>query len=1055
MTLQDFLFRGDLPDLDPDVADLINLEAERQYRNLIMIPSESTIPWAVRQALTSPFHNIYAEGYPPEETRTMSEAEILDVDLRLADYRRYADPRYYKGTEFADIIESLARRRGALLFANERVKADDLFVNVQPLSGAPANSAVYTALIQPGDTIMGMNLLHGGHLTHGSPAARSGKQYNAVFYGVDPETEMIDYEAVYELAMQHKPKILIGGYSSYPWAVDWSKFKQIAQECGAYLMADVAHFAGLVAAGAYPSPVGIADIVTFTTHKTLGGPRGAVIITYRPDLAKKLDRGVFPGEQGGPHMNAITALAVAFKLATTDQFKELQHQTVRNAMALASALVSRGVRLVYGGTNTHMLVFDCRPFVGVDGTPLSGDMAARILDLVGITCNRNTTPVDDSAARPSGVRLGTPWITQRGFREPEIERLADIIATTLKAIKPFSYDGKGGKADQRAKLDFAALNAARQSVAQLCEEAGIDYNLPVIGKNPSDKGSSHFNLRTASANATEALVVEVRGPGVDRFLYYALSSAVYPLAVGQTEPTAILAADGSVVSTGLLERVAPEVYHLHLAGNASHAAAWLQALSDGFVVHDAADIYGKIPGPVAVRTLHSVAVKPSSVKAESAIVPDKEYFVGARAKSDQAAKPRFTWQEPENPPVKRTGLYDLHKQLGAKMVPFAGYEMPVWYKGVSPEHAAVRTAAGLFDVTHMGVWEVTGPASEHFLNGLTANDVTTLKPGDAHYSSLLDVDGVPLDDIYIYRLAIDQFMIVVNASNNDKDWAWANAVREGKVLIDPTRPNARLLADPGHVTLRDLRDPAVGKDRRVDVALQGPKSLDILMGLAASDADRRKLKGLTWSTVTRAKVGAHNLVVSRTGYTGERIAYELFVHPDEAPALFQTLIDAGAIPCGLASRDSTRIEAGLPLYGHELGGDHAFTPGDAGFASYVKLWKPFFVGKLGYVAREQARDAVITRFRLDNKGVRPPQPGAPVLDRRGRVIGFVTSCSLDTEGFQTGQAYLKEDSAQENTPVLIMSGKPSASSDGLKIGDKLAVPDAATVLTRFPVKKKA
>src|SRR5258708_37611587 len=289
LLMDDFLFRGDLAALDPDVTELINLEAERQLRRLIMIPSESTIPYVVREALTSPFHNIYAEGYPDEETRVMSEAEIMDVDTRLAEYRRYSDPRYYKGTEFADLIEALARRRAADLFANDRVKANSLFVNVQPLSGAPANSAVYTALIQPGDTIMGMDLLHGGHLSHGSPAARSGKQYHAVFYGVDPKTELIDYDQMQALALEHKPKIIIGGYSSYPWSPDWARMRKIADECGALLMADLPHAARLVIAGVYPSPIGIADIVTFTTHKTLDGPRGAVIITHKTDLAKKLD----------------------------------------------------------------------------------------------------------------------------------------------------------------------------------------------------------------------------------------------------------------------------------------------------------------------------------------------------------------------------------------------------------------------------------------------------------------------------------------------------------------------------------------------------------------------------------------------------------------------------------------------------------------------------------------------------------------------------------------------------------------------------------------------
>src|SRR5215216_5215760 len=380
----DFLFRGDLAELDPDVAELIRHETARQESYLILIPSESSVPQAVREALSSPFHNIYAEGYPLDETRTMTQAEILDYDARLPEYRRYADKRYYKGTEYADIVEALARRRAAELFATDKYPAEKLFVNVQPLSGAPANSAIFSGLINVGDTIMGLDLLQGGHLTHGSPVARSGKQYHAVSYSVDPVTELLDYDAIRTLALEHKPKIIIAGYTSYPYAPDWQKFADIAHEVGAYLMADIAHVAGMVIAGVFPSPVGIADVVSFTSHKTLAGPRGAVIITHRSDVANKVDRSVFTGEQGGPHVHAIAALAVALRLAFTDQFKQLQEQTVANATRLAEKLSARGLRIAYGGTSTHLLLVDCKSVVGVDGTPLSGDQGARILDLAGI-----------------------------------------------------------------------------------------------------------------------------------------------------------------------------------------------------------------------------------------------------------------------------------------------------------------------------------------------------------------------------------------------------------------------------------------------------------------------------------------------------------------------------------------------------------------------------------------------------------------------------------------------------------------------------------------------
>jgi glycine hydroxymethyltransferase len=270
--------------------------------------------------------------------------------------------------EYADTVEALARRRCAEAFATQEIAADQIFVNVQPLSGAPANNAVYHALASPGDTIMGMNLLHGGHLTHGSPVNRSGKFYNAVQYAVDPVTERIDYDAVQELAGQYKPKFIIAGYTSYPWAPDWKRFKEIAKSVGAYLFADISHVAGLVTAGVYPSPVGYADVVTFTTHKTLCGPRGACILTTNPTLARKIDRAVFPGEQGGPHVHVFAALAVTFKLVKTDQFKALQAQIVKNCVALTERLAERGLRIPYGGTDTHLTNIDCASIKGPDGT---------------------------------------------------------------------------------------------------------------------------------------------------------------------------------------------------------------------------------------------------------------------------------------------------------------------------------------------------------------------------------------------------------------------------------------------------------------------------------------------------------------------------------------------------------------------------------------------------------------------------------------------------------------------------------------------------------------
>src|SRR5215208_1764027 len=387
--MSDYLFRGNLAKLDRDVFDLTQLEAERQARKLILIPSESTAPLAVREALGSAFQNIYAEGYPEEETRWMSEEEILDYPARLGDYRRNGDPRYYKGVEYADVVESLARRRAAETFAANGFTADQIYVNVQALSGAPANNAVYQALLNIGDTVMGLNLLHGGHLSHGSSVNRSGKWFKPVHYTVD-ENERLDYDKIRAQALEAKPKLLIAGYSSYSWIPDWKKFRAIADEVGAYFLADISHIGGLVAAGVVPSPVGIAHVVMSTTHKSLDGPRGAVLLTTDAAIAKKIDSAVFPGEQGGPHVNVFAALALTFKLAQTRQFKKLQEQTIKNAQAMADQFQKRGLRVPFGGTDCHLVNVDVTTIKRSDGQPvvtLSGDQAARILDIVGIVVN--------------------------------------------------------------------------------------------------------------------------------------------------------------------------------------------------------------------------------------------------------------------------------------------------------------------------------------------------------------------------------------------------------------------------------------------------------------------------------------------------------------------------------------------------------------------------------------------------------------------------------------------------------------------------------------------
>jgi len=1067
--MTDYLFRGALRDLDPDVYELAQIEAERQYRKLILIASESSAPLAVREALSTAFHNLYAEGYPDDETRFMGEADILDYEQRLAHYRRYGDPRYYKGVEYADQIEALARRRCAEAFATPTIPADKIYVNVQALSGAPANNAVYNALVKPGDTVMGMNLLFGGHLTHGSAANRSGKYYKIVPYTINPQTERIDMDEVERLAKEHKPKLIIVGYSSYPWAADFKRFREIADAVGAYLLADMAHVAGLITAGVYPSPVGIAHIVTFTTHKTLNGPRGACILTTDAALSRKIDRAVFPGEQGGPHVNVFAALALTFKLAATPEYKELQAQTVKNSVRFAEQLKARGFKIPFGGTESHLFNLDCKSVVGADGTPLMGDLAARILDLAGIVVNRNTIPGDASALNPSGLRLGTPWITQRGFKEAEIDALAEAMAQVLNACKPYKQPGRNGAL--RAKVDFEAFNDAKHKVRDLALKAGIDFTPTKHGyphfyylDDPAPKPSAGFKPRPG-----EYARIEIEGERAEEFLYWALTSDVYALPEGQAQATRLYTTKGQIEGT-VTRATGRTRYHLTVpAASAALALTWLRDLSDGYLVFDTNDLIRKLPGPVIVRDAEEVEALPAVTGDE--LDQTKPYFVGCSKWAIETPQPLlvFEWKEPADPPLKKTALNATHRALNARMVPFAGWEMPVQYTGVLEEHLATRQAAGLFDVSHMGVWEATGPTAAAFLNGVLGYDIALLKPGESMYAHISAPDGHVHDDCYVYCRAVEDYMIVVNASNDDKDWAWITAVQRGEVLIDVDRPWAKA-PGRGGVTLRNLRDPQVGADQRVDIALQGPKSRDILLALGGEAATLKQVKALKRNQLCRATLGGLDLIVARTGYTGEPVAFELFVHPEKSVALWEALLKVGAEfglkSCGLAARDSLRTEAGLPLYGDEMAGHLDLGVGDAGFDSYVKAHKPWFVGRAAFIEHERQRGREVARFRFTNKAGRMAHNGDPVIDSSGKVIGEVTCCSIDTEGYRLGQAWIDFAALKEGTPLSVYQGaaeafaktKPTTQAEleaALKAaGGKVRPPEAAVVLSRFPKKKK-
>ncbi len=377
---------------DSDVSSAMHDELLRQQRNIELIASENIVSPAVMAAMGSVLTNKYAEGYPGK--------------------------RYYGGCQYVDVVEDIARKRACELFGAE-------FANVQPHSGAQANTAVYFAMLQPGDTVMGMTLSEGGHLTHGSPVNISGKYFNFVSYGVDPVTHRIDYDKVYDLAMEHKPKMIVCGASAYPRIIDFKRFREIADACGAYLMVDMAHIAGLVAAGVHPNPVPYAHFVTTTTHKTLRGPRGGLILCSE-EYAKDINKAVFPGTQGGPLMHVIAAKAVCLGEALKPEFKTYGENIVKNAQALADGLLKRGNKLVSGGTDNHVMLLD------LTESEVTGKELERRLDEVQITANKNTVPNEKrSPFVTSGVRLGTPAVTTRGFGVEEMDKIAEYITLAL------------------------------------------------------------------------------------------------------------------------------------------------------------------------------------------------------------------------------------------------------------------------------------------------------------------------------------------------------------------------------------------------------------------------------------------------------------------------------------------------------------------------------------------------------------------------------------------------------------------------------------------------
>ncbi|MEK7469833.1 MAG: glycine cleavage system aminomethyltransferase GcvT [Planctomycetota bacterium] len=1197
----DFLFREPLDELDPDTGMLSRWEEDRQGEGITLIASESVAPRAVREAMASAFANIYAEGYPSNRLARRESSRVEDFERYAAYHRRYGDRRFYKGTEFADFVEVLAQRRAAEVFATAEFPAEKLFVNVQPLSGAAANNAVYEAFLKPGDAVVGLNLAHGGHLTHGSPANRSGKRYAVTPYHLDVETGLLDYEEIARVCAEAKPKLLIGGGSAYPYDIDWARLRAIADSCGAILLADVSHPAGLIAAGQLSNPVGLADVISMTTHKTLCGPRGAILISTDPGHARALDGAVFPGEQGGPHLHQIAAKAVCFAIAKTPKFRALMKQIVANTKALIRALIKEGIPMAGGVTMperlnaqsendpkakkkehnyVHLFTIDLKGLETKSGVPLSGDVAANILDLCGITLNKNTLPGDAVPARPSGLRVGTCFVTQRGLTESHMATLAGLIARTLRECEPYEVDGGAGAAG-RAKIAPEAMQSIREGVRKLAAEGRWDAaeagttriladrnETPLTAAHREAKASLeekdgwlspvHFGEPTAERAAVEkgaALfdwsdrpLFAIRGERARPFVTEVFASSTR-FAPGECGPAVLLSPSGETTDEPVILRLPERAEgsdEFWLFDADDRTRGWLEALSDGFVRFDPNDLHAKIDGPVAVddlRTarraerrqmaiglagpkaasllksvcapfgslqpgkwaqgavdgaqaicarpgakdwfvlfarpdealrvwtkLKAAGGTPAGTRARDAAKRDeakpdltKPYFLGCRKVAAPAAKKeKFVWKEYEGP-LKKSCLYAQHLEKDAKgakgrMVPFAGWEMPVLYTTIGDEHDAVRQRAGLFDITHMGTMEVAGPNAQRFIDLVTTNFAPKLRDGQTQYSYVLDPDGRVLDDILVYRRAWDRFLLVVNASNADKLWAWFSGVAARRYILDNNRPALEI---EGDVTLRNLKDESSGEDQLVDIAVQGPKSLAIMQRASDDKAGKIALRDCKKSDFIETTLcGKIPVLVSRTGYTGENTGFEIYVHPDQAPKVWKGLLAAGEKyglqRAGLGARDSTRTEVGFPLYGHELSGDREIIPSEAGYGAFVKRHKPFFVGRDALIAREEASKVAVVRFKVNSDKARAIRPHYPVANSKGQKIGEVTSCTLVGKA-QLGMALIDKRFAKDGGQLAIIPlareeedhGKKAKAKPAKEAVETWVLPEYATILERF------
>jgi len=593
-----------------------------------------------------------------------------------------------------------------------------------------------------------------------------------------------------------------------------------------------------------------------------------------------------------------------------------------------------------------------------------------------------------------------------------------------------------------------------------------------------------FPAGASSASRETETALKVSGFRAGAFLQGSGTKNILPLKEGETAETLFFDGKGSLISPAVVTRrgkdaLGQEVFTIQTEPTQKDALSqWLTGLSTGYTIFDEKDIYRKIEGPVAVSSWNNpvpplpehLSIKAGKVEAGMSVSRaaekhpelfdlEKHFFIGQAHLPDemfrQQSPARWSWKEEPGEELKRTLLFDRHKELGGKMVPFAGYEMPVWYTSGLEEHNAVRQAAGLFDVSHMGCFEVSGPHAEAFLDSVMSNYAAFLQPGESCYGYLLDTEGACIDDLMVYRVGKQRFIVVVNASNEDKDWDWLDGVNNSAVLIDSSRASVGITAS---AKLRNLKDVSAGKDQLRGFALQGPLSRMILDKCIADLPSKRKLAGLQKTHVAELVLDAIPVIAARTGYTGEDLGYELYVHPDHLITIWDKILETGSpqglLPCGLGARDSLRTEAGLPLYGHELAGKEEITPAEAGFGGYVKYHKPFFIGREKLLKKDLERKRTLIRWSMTQKGVRKPNTGDPVADRNGRIIGKVTSCSQDSTGKLVGLALVQTREYEPGTRIAVFALPSRELREKPKTevvpGDRVLVPSEAEVLPRFP-----